>query len=134
MAGLDAEQVRHALKTAQEHNFAEVEIEADGSSFRAKLEPGKRKPTKRVTPEFKPEASPDADYLVIRSPLVGYYRVGPMALVAGKNVQKGDVVATINALGISNDVESQVSGEITEVTVNDGQAVEFGQVLAKVKP
>lgn len=134
MAGLDAEQVRHALKTAQDYGFAEVEVEFDGASFRAKLEPGKRKPTRKAAPEFKAEAGPEVDYQVIRSPLVGYYRVGPMALVAGKHVQKGDVVATINALGISNDVESQVSGEILEVTVLDGQAVEFGQVLAKVKP
>lgn len=133
MAGPDLDLVRHALKTAQDHGFAEVEVEVEGGRFNAKLEPSKAR-HKRAEPKAVKAEAHEADFKVIRSPIVGYYRVGPMALANGKNVKKGDVVATINALGISNDVESQVSGEILEVLVQDGQSVEFGQVLAKVKP
>jgi biotin carboxyl carrier protein len=134
MAGLDSEIVRHALKTAQEHGFAEVELEVEDGFFRATLEPSKSKPKRIESVSLKAEPHGEAEFKVIKSPIVGYYRVGPMALVAGKNVKKGDVVASVSALGISNDVESQVSGEILEVLVQDGQSVEFGQVLAKVKP
>src|SRR5689334_5521344 len=102
MAGLDPELVRHALKTAQEHGFAEVEVGTDQGSFRAKLEPAKPKPRRTEPVELMAEAVPEAEFKVIKSPIVGYYRVGPMALAAGKNVKKGDLVATINALGISN--------------------------------
>lgn len=135
MPTLDSDLVRHALKTAQEHGFAEVEIGVEGGLFRARLDPAPKKKVARVdaiAPKLNVEG--EMEYATIKSPIVGYYRVGPLALGVGKNVSKGDIVAVVNALGIANDVESQVSGEIIEVMVQDGQAVEFGQVLAKVKP
>ena len=48
-------------------------------------------------------------------------------------MDKGEIVASIAALGLNNDVESPVSGEIIEVLVKPDQAVEFGQALALVK-
>jgi acetyl-CoA carboxylase biotin carboxyl carrier protein len=136
MASLDPEIVRHALKTAREHGFAEVEIGLDGASFRARLEPG---PHKRPEPPVvmnaaELQAKVESEFKLIKSPLVGFYRVGPSPLEAGKTVKPADIVAVINALGIANDVEAQIAGEVAEVLVTDGQPVEFGQVLAKVKP
>jgi acetyl-CoA carboxylase biotin carboxyl carrier protein len=135
MASLDPEIVRHALKTAREHGFAEVELGLDGSIFRARLEPGQRKVESTVklnAAELKTKV--ESEFKLIKSPIVGFYRVGPHSLEPGKPVKPSDVVAVINALGIANDVEAEVSGEIAEVLVTDGQPVEFGQVLAKVKP
>ena len=132
MASLDLDLVRHALKTAQDHGFAEVEIGVDGSSFRARFEPGQaRKPQPKPT---EINIALEQESKTIKSSLVGYYRLGPVPLEAGRIVKKGDIIAVINALGIANDVEAQFGGEIAEVLVEDGQSVEFGQVLAKVKP
>jgi acetyl-CoA carboxylase biotin carboxyl carrier protein len=136
MASLDSDLVRHALKTAREHGFAEVDLGLDGSLFRARLEPGPKKPVEPpvILNEAEMRAKVESDFKLIKSPIVGFYREGPTQLEPGKTVKPADIVAVINALGIANDVEAQVTGEIAEVLVTDGQAVEFGQVLAKVKP
>jgi biotin carboxyl carrier protein len=135
MASLDPEIVRHALKTAREHGFAEVELGLDGSTFRARLEPGHRKMEQAaILNATELKAMIESEFKLIKSPIVGFYRVGPHPLEAGKSVKPTDIVAVINALGIANDVEAEITGEIAEVLVSDGQPVEFGQVLAKVKP
>ena len=51
----------------------------------------------------------------------------------GRTVKKGEVVAIVAALGIANEIESKVSGDVVEVLVDTNQAVEFGQLLAKVR-
>ncbi len=133
MAGLDIDLIRHALTVAQEHGFAEIELGLDGASFKARLEAGAKKkaaPAKSAEPAL---LNGEAGVKYIRSPIVGFYRIGPKALEQGKSVSTGDVVAVVNALGIANEVESKVAGEVVEVLVKDGQGVEFGQILAKVK-
>jgi len=131
MAGLDAELIKHALSVARQHGFAEVEIEAGGAKFAASLEKGKKQP-KPVTPVGHEESKSNG-FMDIKAPLVGYYNQVRPALEPGKSVSKGDVVAVITALGLDNDVESPHSGEVTEVLVSDGDPVQYGQVIAKVK-
>ena len=72
--------------------------------------------------------------LPIKANQVGYYRPAGKPLEVGLTVSKGDVVAVISALGLANDLESPVEGEVVEVLVADGEPVQFGQVLAQVKP
>ncbi len=135
MPSLDLETVRHALKTAQEHAYSEVELDIDGASFRAKFEPHAKPRSKPVAqPAMEHVAiAPEPEAKVIKSQLVGFFRLGPSPMQVGARVERGEIVGVINALGIPNDLESQVAGEIVEVLVEDGQPVEFGQVLAKVK-
>ena len=75
----------------------------------------------------------EPEYQVIASTLVGYYQEAKQPLRVGTAVHAGEVVAIVTALGIANDVESKVSGEIVEVLVEPNQPVEYGQALAKVK-
>ena len=131
MAGLDADTIRHALETARSHGFAEVELTANDGSFSAKLLPVAR-PKKSVT---SADCEPVADPLLrIESGFVGYYRPIDGALTVGAEVKAGSVVAAIASLGIANDVESKVSGEVFEVCVEPNQAVEYGQLIALVRP
>ena len=67
----------------------------------------------------------------IKATLVGYYREAKEPIAVGRTIRKGDPVGTIEALGIVTDVTSKVEGEIVEVLVEPGQAVEYGQVLAR---
>lgn len=129
MASLDLDLVRHALTVASSRGFAEVTIEAEGASFRAGFLPRKRR-TSSPAPTGPVESTPQP----IKSPIVGYYRRGAKPLQVGGSVARGDVVAVIDALGIANDVEASVGGEIVEVFVEEGQSVQFGQILATVKP
>ncbi len=132
MPGLDAELIKHALTVAREHGFAEVEIEANGARFAANLEKAKRAPNPPPT-SAQTEEHKSNGFLDIKATLVGYYNQAKPALEAGKTVSKGDVVAVISALGLDNDVESPHSGEVAEVLVSDGDPVQFGQVIARVK-
>ncbi len=126
------ETVRHALETAREHGFAEVEIVHDTGRFSATLLPAVK--SLKASSSTEGEDAVEAPALRIESGYVGYYQPYQEALQVGKEVHQGSVVAVIASLGIANDVESKVSGEIFEVCVEPSQAVEYGQLLALVRP
>lgn len=130
MPGIDPETVRHALEVARKRGFAEVEIELDGARFAASLEKVKAKPKPAATAEAQAAEDLPAE---IQATLVGYYQSSKPALEVGRAVKEGEVVAVINALGLANDIETPYSGEIVEVLVKDGEPVEYGQPLARVK-
>ena len=74
----------------------------------------------------------------ITSPMVGTFYKSPSpdadAFVAvGDTVQQGDVVCIVEAMKMMNESKSEVSGQVVEVCVEDGQPVEFGQVLMYVE-
>ena len=51
----------------------------------------------------------------------------------GSTVSSGDVVCIVEAMKMMNEIESEVSGKVVEICVEDGQPVEFGQVLMYVE-
>jgi biotin carboxyl carrier protein len=134
MANLDLELVRHALTVARQNGFAEVELALGEDTFSATLEPAAK--TKKAPRANGPvDEEPQAPTLVdVRSSLVGFYREASSPLQVGIRVEKGDIVAVLVALGIANDLESPASGEVLEVLVEPNQPVEYGQVLARIKP
>lgn len=75
----------------------------------------------------------------ITSPMVGtFYKASspgsaPFAEV-GKTINAGQAVCIIEAMKLMNEIESEVSGKVIEILVEDGQPVEFGQVLMVVEP
>jgi acetyl-CoA carboxylase biotin carboxyl carrier protein len=133
MASIDSDVVKHALKVAREHDYAEVELTNGEAAFRATLEPTSKK-AKAAAAKASDDALTGADLLPVKATHVGYFRADGGKLSVGQTIGKGDVVASIASLGLANDVESAVSGEIVEVLVKDGDAVQFGQVLAQVRP
>ena len=72
-----------------------------------------------------------ADGSVARSTAVGYFTPAP-DLVVGRSVQAGDLLGTVDVLGISQEVTAPADGVIAEVLAEDGQAVEYGQALAEI--
>ena len=77
--------------------------------------------------------------LEVKSPMVGtFYRspepgAEPYAKV-GSRVATGQTLCIIEAMKIMNELESEVSGVVKEILVEDAQPVEFGQVLFRVEP
>lgn len=124
--------IRHALDIAQQHGFAEVEIEFDGIRFSAKLEPRQSAPSTIPVLDIVQGSALD-QHAEIVSPCVGYFAVAETELKPGDRVEKSQVVAIINALGLANDVESKHAGEVVSVLAKPGEPVEFGQALYKVK-
>jgi acetyl-CoA carboxylase biotin carboxyl carrier protein len=133
MAKLDLDLVRHALQTARENGFTDVQLQVGEDTFSASL--SSSRPRTTVANRSQTTSQSDLSGLVDVSALqVGYYRTAKTPLKVGAKVQKGDHVAIIAALGIANDIEAPSSGEIVEVLVEPDQPVQYGQVLARIKP
>ncbi len=94
-----------------------------------------------TTPSNPPPAVPAAraDLIEITAPMVGtFYRAPapgePSFVEVGSRIGVGQTVCILEAMKLMNELESEVSGEIIEIIVENGTPVEFGQVLMRVKP
>ena len=86
----------------------------------------------------KPEA-PKESLLEAKSPMVGtFYRApepGAQPYVTeGSRIEKGQILCIIEAMKIMNEIESEFSGVVREVPVEDAHPVEYGQVLFRIDP
>ncbi|HRN71693.1 MAG TPA: acetyl-CoA carboxylase biotin carboxyl carrier protein [Ginsengibacter sp.] len=87
----------------------------------------------------KAETAPKAENTVtIKSPMIGtFYRQPgpdkPVFVNVGDTIEKGQIVCIIEAMKLFNEIESEVSGKIVKVLVEDSQPVEFDQPLFLVE-
>lgn len=92
------------------------------------------------TPETKTSAGSDeAKYITIKSPMIGtFYRAAgpdkPSFINVGDEIKPGKVLCIIEAMKLFNEIESDVTGKIVKVLVNDAQPVEYDQPLFLVDP
>ena len=81
---------------------------------------------------------PKEEYKEIKSPMVGTFYSKPSPdkeafVKVGDKVKKGQVVCIIEAMKLMNEIEAEFDGEVVEVCLNDGDAVEYGKPLFKLK-
>lgn len=86
-----------------------------------------------------PAATEDSKYITIKSPIIGtFYRKPspdkPVFVEVGSNIKTGDVLCVIEAMKLFNEIESEVSGKIVKILVDDSSPVEFDQPLFLVDP
>jgi acetyl-CoA carboxylase biotin carboxyl carrier protein len=86
-----------------------------------------------------PVASEEDKYIVVKSPMIGtFYRsAGPdkdAFVSVGQTINKGDTVCIIEAMKLFNEIESELSGKIVKVLVDDATPVEYDQPLFLVDP
>ncbi|MGN0666199.1 MAG: acetyl-CoA carboxylase biotin carboxyl carrier protein [Huintestinicola sp.] len=79
-----------------------------------------------------PAAAASAEGNTVKSPLVGTYYEAPAPgkppfVTVGKKVRKGDVIMIIESMKLMNEIQSEFDGEVKEILVKNGQAVEFDQ-------
>ncbi len=90
-------------------------------------------PAAAASPAAEPAAEPPKGS-VVKSPMVGtFYRSpspGAKSFVeVGQAVKPGDTLCIIEAMKLLNEIEAEVAGEVTEILVENGQPVEYGQPL-----
>lgn len=90
-------------------------------------------------PEEPAISSEESKYVTIKSPIIGtFYRKPapdkPMFVEVGATIGAGDVLCVIEAMKLFNEIESEVSGKIIKVLVDDASPVEFDQPLFLVDP
>jgi acetyl-CoA carboxylase biotin carboxyl carrier protein len=80
----------------------------------------------------------DTDLIEVTSPMVGTFYAAaspdsPLFVELGKEVKVGDTLCIIEAMKMMNELPCEVNGVIAEIAVKNGQTIEFGQVLFRVK-
>ncbi len=92
-----------------------------------------------ATEASKPAAPADDKLIKITAPMVGTFYAAPSPdsppfVAVGQALSKGQTVCIIEAMKMMNELESEVSGKVARILVENGQPVEFGQVLMLVEP
>lgn len=75
---------------------------------------------------------------IVKSPMVGTFYIKPSPTAeayveVGKEIKKGDVLCIIEAMKLMNEIESEYTGTVIEILVKDGETVEYGTPLFKIK-
>ena len=143
----DIEKVRELLRSLESSSVEELEIETEGLKLRVRF--NREKGTVAVPQEISETPQPSLqeevkeeekeNYYVVESPMVGtFYRApAPGAepfVKEGDYVEKGQTLCIIEALKVMNEIESEVSGIVRKILVENGQPVEFGQPLFYIEP
>ena len=96
-------------------------------------------PAQEGTAPVATTSGEDAKYITIKSPIIGtFYRKPspdkPPFVEVGGTIAPGDVLCVIEAMKLFNDIESEVSGKVVKILVDDSSPVEFDQPLFLVDP
>ncbi|GEN31136.1 acetyl-CoA carboxylase biotin carboxyl carrier protein [Cerasibacillus quisquiliarum] len=94
-------------------------------------------PERQLNNDGQNTRSVDYDHEII-SPMVGTFYAAPSPESApyvqvGSKVEKDTIVCILEAMKLFNEIEAEVSGEIVEILVDNGELVEYGQPLFRVK-
>jgi len=91
------------------------------------------------TPPVAAAPSVESGLHEIKAPMVGtFYRApapdAPPYVEAGSHVTEGQIICIIEAMKLMNEIPADRSGTVVEIAVENGQPVEYGQVLLRLKP
>lgn len=159
---MDIKQIQELVKLVNKSNIGELSIEKEGFkiTIKQKEEPAVQYAAAPMLPQVIPQmqqaaapanppskpaesksdaSSKEENYLTIKSPMIGtfYRQAGPNKPVfasVGDEIEKGQVVCIIEAMKLFNEIESEYSGKIVKILVEDASPVEFDQPLFLVDP
>jgi len=148
---LDLEIISEIIRIFKESDIAKLELST--KDFKIKLSKfgefqavptislNNFQPTQATQPTQeapKVEVKEEKNIHIVKSPIVGtFYRApapGAKPFVeVGSRVKKGDILCIIEAMKIMNEIKSDVDGVVEEILVENGQPVEYGQPLFKIR-
>ena len=158
---MDIKEIQNLIKFVAKSGASEVKLEMEDIKITIKTGSGKTETTivqaahmapiqqtaaPAVAPAIAETATPvanntdeDSKYITIKSPIIGtFYRKPspdkPNFAEVGTVVNVGDTVCVIEAMKLFNEIESEISGKIVKVLVDDSSPVEFDQPLFLVDP
>jgi len=151
---VESKDIQDLIELVSRSNVSKFELEHDG--FRIKMVKGATSPATTaprvgVGAEAPPPTtsgaetapavpSPVEDGLSeMNSPIVGtfYSAPGPDSpnfVSVGSRVSKGQVMCIVEAMKVMNEIESEIDGEVVEILVKNGQPVEYGEVMFRIRP
>ena len=152
-------EIQNLIKFVAKSGASEVKLEMEDVKITIKTSDGNQQVTMHepvVVPQQVPTAPPivsappvvsqdaedaseDSKYITVNSPIIGtFYRKPspdkPVFVEVGDSISEGSVLCVIEAMKLFNDIESEVSGKIVKILVEDSSPVEFDQPLFLVDP
>jgi acetyl-CoA carboxylase biotin carboxyl carrier protein len=137
---MDFALIKKLIKVLQENNLSELTVEEGGIKISVKqggvVQSYAVQAPSAVSSSLQTGLSPTPAVSgnAIKAPMIGtFYRsAGPdkeAFVKVGQKIKKGDVLCIIEAMKLFNEIQSEVSGTVTKVLVDNGQAVEYDQPL-----
>ena len=137
---LEMEKLKLTIKTGTSGTKTEIQ-QSVAPQPPAPPAPVAVEPTPAAPPPVKTDDSSgdDSKYIQIKSPIIGtFYRKPspdkPAFVEVGDKVSEGNVLCVIEAMKLFNEIESEVSGKIVKILVEDSSPVEFDQPLFLIDP
>ncbi|MCX7395504.1 MAG: acetyl-CoA carboxylase biotin carboxyl carrier protein [Planctomycetales bacterium] len=151
----DLEKLQQLVQMMEKHGLSEVNLRRGEEQWRLRRGPvqvshaipqiipaASNAPIAAAAPMFGPPpavASESSGLIDIKSPTVGTYYASPSPgeppfVTVGSVVTSETIVCLLEAMKVFNQIPAEVSGTITAILVNSGDAIEFGQPLFRVRP
>jgi|SRR6266436_3234286 acetyl-CoA carboxylase biotin carboxyl carrier protein len=159
IASPEVQQIEQLLRFMSEHNLEEFEYSRGDLRIRLKkpsagasvytrpmgvpeiIVPGasERQATVPQSAQAGPEPRATEDLHLVKSPIVGTYYEAPSPgaeafVKIGAHVESGQTLCIVEAMKLMNEIESDESGELIRIFVENGQPVEYGQPLFGIRP
>lgn len=131
---LEMEDIKITIRTGEDGKKQTIMQSAQPSTETMPVAPQTEAPLAEAS-----ESDHDSKYITIKSPIIGtFYRKPspdkPVFKNVGDRINEGDVLCIIEAMKLFNEIESEISGTIVKVLVEDSSPVEFDQPLFLVDP
>ena len=148
---MDIRKVKKLIELLETSDIAEIEIKEGEEAVRisraSRIQPAVAAipapaaaapaPAATTGSELEPPAPVAETGELVESPMVGtFYRApapsSPPYVEVGQQVKEGDVIGIVEAMKMMNQIESEFSGVVAAILVEDGKPVEFGQPLVRI--
>ena len=132
-------EIRNYARLMEELGLTGLEITAENSKVRLERSGSPAGVESRPVVAGIPGAAAEhRDYISIRSPIVGVFYASPAENAApyvaiGDKVEKGQTLCIVEAMKLMNEIPAEEAGEILEICVTNGQVVEFGTELFRIR-
>ncbi len=161
---MDIDKIQALIKFVSKQGVSEVELETEDFKITIKsdkIRPVEPQMIQAQMPMMQPMAAPmvapvaapvaeaapakaaapkeNSNYITVKSPMIGtFYRAAgpdkPMFVEVGDTIKSGSVTCIIEAMKLFNEIESEVSGKVVKILIDDASPVEYDQPLFLVDP
>ena len=156
---MDLKEIQNLIKFVAKSGTSEVKLETDDFKITIKTGPTGNTTVQQLVAAPMPQAPgvaslevaqpqivsapapvvEDSKYITVKSPIIGtFYRRPspdkPLFVEVGQSINEGDVLCVIEAMKLFNEIESEITGTIVKILVDDSSPVEFDQPLFLVDP
>ena len=130
--------IRKYAKLMAELGLTGIEITQDNSVLRLERNVAAAAPAPAPVSAASPETADCSGYISVRSPMVGVFYAAPSEnaepfVSVGDRVEPGKTMCIIEAMKLMNEIPAEVSGEVVEICVQNGQPVDYGCELFRIR-